>query len=176
MSRKAYQFIYKVMGQSTSTDKDIYTKGLCIDSYGGSIVKIGIQAPPGTRFYLNNIPMQIGRSGMYELDDDIEVTGLYFLQTQKIQEIDSTQDEKALENAMGEMEEAKSKFQEDVKSITSTGKVYWEAYKEAHDKYIEAYNEAYVDYKTALYGYYTFSEVKDIDYLIIDYVVEGGSN
>lgn len=48
----------------------------------GSIVQLGIQTLPGTKFYLNNsvYPTIVGYTGIYELQlgDDIAITALSF--------------------------------------------------------------------------------------------------
>ena len=46
----------------------------------GNFNKLGIQAPPGTKFYINSSasPIMIGRTGIYELDEDINVSSLKF--------------------------------------------------------------------------------------------------
>lgn len=70
---------------------DIFSYNI-LSHYGiPSVYKLGIQAPSGTKFYLNStaVPQTdgtiiytggqeiiIGRTGIYELDDDIEVTSL----------------------------------------------------------------------------------------------------
>ena len=42
------------------------------------LIKLGIQAPIGTIVTINNKDIMIGRSGVYELNSDIEVRSLYF--------------------------------------------------------------------------------------------------
>lgn len=42
-------------------------------------VKLGIQAPPGTRLQINGKNIIVGRTGVYELDEEIIVTSLKFL-------------------------------------------------------------------------------------------------
>lgn len=45
----------------------------------GIIGKLGIQAPRGTKFTLNeNKKMIVGRSGIYELDTEVNITSLKF--------------------------------------------------------------------------------------------------
>ena len=45
----------------------------------GSWIKLGIQAPPGSKWEINKKEILIGRTGMYELDDDIVVTSLKYI-------------------------------------------------------------------------------------------------
>lgn len=57
------------------------TQGTCFNSYM-PIKQLGIQAPPGTKFYLNNskYPIIVGATGIYELDLDanVEINSLKF--------------------------------------------------------------------------------------------------
>lgn len=69
------QMRYKVDGLNTSDDTDI-TNGNIIANK--TITKLGIQAPPGTMLSINNKPILIGRTGIYELDDDITIDSLQF--------------------------------------------------------------------------------------------------
>lgn len=47
----------------------VLTEGNIFHDYG-NVYQLGIQAPPGLRFYLNNSPhpITIGKTGIYELD------------------------------------------------------------------------------------------------------------
>ena len=42
------------------------------------LVKLGIQAPVGTRFVINGQSIKIGATGIYELDCTVNVKQLYF--------------------------------------------------------------------------------------------------
>lgn len=57
------------------------TQGTCFNGYM-PIKQLGIQAPPGTKFYLNNskYPIIVGTTGIYELDLDanVEINSLKF--------------------------------------------------------------------------------------------------
>lgn len=44
------------------------------------LVKIGIQAPVGTKFVLNGETLRIGATGIYELDHVVNVKSLYFIE------------------------------------------------------------------------------------------------
>lgn len=43
------------------------------------LVKLGIQAPVGTKFIINGETIRIGTTGIYELDYTVNVKELYFL-------------------------------------------------------------------------------------------------
>lgn len=38
----------------------------------GPVDRIGIQGPPGMEFFLNNEPMHIGRTGLFEIETTID--------------------------------------------------------------------------------------------------------
>lgn len=42
------------------------------------LVKLGIQAPVGSRFVLNGQPIRIGATGIYELDYTVSIKQLHF--------------------------------------------------------------------------------------------------
>lgn len=44
------------------------------------LVKLGIQAPVGTKFVLNGETIRIGATGIYELDYTVNIKELYFLE------------------------------------------------------------------------------------------------
>ena len=43
------------------------------------LVKLGIQAPVGTKFIINGETIRIGATGIYELDYTVNIKELYFL-------------------------------------------------------------------------------------------------
>ena len=69
------QMRYKVDGLDLSGDTDITVGNV----FNNKIVtKLGIQAPPGTIASINGKPILIGRTGIYELDEDIKIESLSF--------------------------------------------------------------------------------------------------
>lgn len=63
---------------------DIFGQNLVSLYSSGIFSKLGIQAPPGTKVILNdNKQIMIGRTGVYELDEDINITNLYFIRPKK---------------------------------------------------------------------------------------------
>lgn len=70
------------------------------------LTKVGVQAPPGTQMVLNQLKqIMIGRTGIYELDEDIAITELYFIQPQNY-ERDTTAEEQAKTEGQEGIEEA----------------------------------------------------------------------
>ena len=56
-----------------------------VNFYGGAkqFNKLGIQAPPGTKAVINGKEIMVGRTGIYELDEDIAITTLRFERPRK---------------------------------------------------------------------------------------------
>lgn len=84
------QVVYNVPNKTAGTGTYKYPSS--IDIYSDIVAqvgarqfsKVGVQSPPGTRLVLNtNKQILIGRTGIYELDEDIAITNLYFVQPTK---------------------------------------------------------------------------------------------
>lgn len=72
------------------------------------LTKVGVQAPPGTQMVLNQLKqIMIGRTGIYELDEDIAITELYFIQPQNY-ERDTEKEEEAKAEGQAGIETAMS--------------------------------------------------------------------
>lgn len=68
--------------------------------------KVGIQAPPGTQMVMNGIKeILMGRTGIYELDEDISITDLQFKQPQNYIE-DTDAEEQAKNDGLKAIEDA----------------------------------------------------------------------
>ena len=55
-----------------------YLKNITMPFESEKWIKLGIQAPPGSEWEINDKKILIGRTGIYELDDDIVVTSLKY--------------------------------------------------------------------------------------------------
>lgn len=65
-----YQVRYSSEGAAINTnEKEDLTSGTAFNGYG-PIIQLGIQAPPGTKVYLNgnSFPVIIGHTGLFDLD------------------------------------------------------------------------------------------------------------
>lgn len=45
-----------------------------------TLIKIGIQAEQGTNVKINNVPIKIGKTGIYELDNIVDIKSVIFPQ------------------------------------------------------------------------------------------------
>ena len=43
-----------------------------------TLIKLGIQAEEGTTVRINNVPIKIGKTGIYELDNIVDIKSLIF--------------------------------------------------------------------------------------------------
>lgn len=158
---------------------------------GLDVNKLGIQAPPGTKFFLNGSKgdssskgqeIVIGRTGVYELDDGIAVTSLVFDQPKKFT-IDIQATNEAITNGINQMEDAKIKFDNAYKALklsydaantTMTNKEFWENYDIIHDEYLNEYNAARAKYIQGVAGIYVQNHLsEDLHNIIIDYISGG---
>lgn len=103
------QIYYNIpnVGSSITADYLYNGSGDVLKYIGASqLTKVGVQAPPGTQMVLNQIKqIMIGRTGIYELDEDISITELYFVRPQNYIE-DKEEEDKAIENGLKGIEEA----------------------------------------------------------------------
>lgn len=85
MAKQIKQFRFYAEKDKRNYPEIISINNLCTGSIFANympISQLGIQALPGTKFYLNNsfLPIVIGYTGLYELDVDnlAEITSLVF--------------------------------------------------------------------------------------------------
>ena len=73
MSTITGQLVYNLPGVENTVTSDNFIKGLIgMDkSYPiqGTVTKLGIQGEPGLKFYINEQPFYLGRTGIFEVDN-----------------------------------------------------------------------------------------------------------
>lgn len=94
------QIYYRISGVGSS-GIDLYTDVLA--QVGASqFTKVGVQAPPGTQMVLNQLKqIMIGRTGIYELDEDIAITELYFIRPQNYIRDEAAEEAAKIEGQQG---------------------------------------------------------------------------
>ena len=180
---------------------NIYTENV-FKNFSQSIYKLGIQAPPGTKFYIDGQidvdeegkvvkysgqEIIVGRTGIYELDDDIKVERLVFARP-KMYTIDVYQTNNYVSDGVRQMEKAKTDFdkayrqlklEQEAPNSTITNEKFWEQYEVIHNKYLTEYNAARARYIKGLAGVYVENDyLQDLKNVIIDFMFttfEGGS-
>lgn len=54
---------------------------------GAKVTKLGVQAPPHTKMVIDGRNIQVGNTGIYELDDDITISAIKFAADQTLENI-----------------------------------------------------------------------------------------
>ena len=173
---------------------DIFSTNV-LSNYGvNPVYKLGIQAPPGTKFYLNATPVEqedasiiytggqeiiIGRTGIYELDDDIKVDSLIFTRPKRYT-IDIDLTNQYISEGITQMENAKREFdiayralrlKKEAATSTMTNDDFWEEYDDIHSTYVSEYNAARAKYIQGLSGVYVKNDyLEDLKNVIIDFM------
>lgn len=156
-----------------------------VSKYGASFQKLGIQAAPGTKVMINgNKTIMIGRTGVYELDEDVLATSLYFIRPYKYI-LNTVETEKNLTEGISGFEKAEEKRATSLASLNNeySGKEkdsnYWSRYTNIQAEYETAYNEAFSKYISGINGVYQLpnpdnlnddNNYEDLYNVIIDFI------
>lgn len=188
-----YNVIDKNTGSCLSSGPSIFregTPGELVKRYGANqFNKIGIQAKPGTIVVMNDTKtIMIGQTGIYELDDDIVITSLYFNKPPKyIKDIE--QSNEAIAEGIAKIKAAEQKQQnalsqlgtEPDKSNEEAFKSYWSQYNNIQSTFIKEYNEGLSLFQTGNNGIYRLpnpdniqapENYDDLYDVIIDFIYE----
>lgn len=145
------------------------------------ILKLGIQAPSGTKVHLNSGSqgdeqiIMIGRTGMYELDENISITDIYFERPRNYildKEATTTQLSLGKKNMQAAEEERENKINtlntgEDPynkgQTIVKDSEEYWACYIRINDEFQEAYDTAKGQYNIGVTGIYKLPNQDNLD-------------
>lgn len=183
-----YNVIDKNTGSCLSSGPDIFSD--IVSKYGAKqFNKIGVQAKPGTRMVMNNSKtIMIGATGIYELDDDIVITSMYFIRPKKyIKDIDSSN--QAIEDGIQKMKEADARRTAELNNLgpepskndTEDFNTYWNKYSSIQTTFIKEYNEGLKLFQTGTNGIYTLpnpdniqapENYDDLYDVIVDFIFE----
>lgn len=165
----------------------------------GSFSKLGVQAPAGTKFYINSStsPIMVGRTGIYELDEDISVNSLRF-ETPKNYKLNEGKTKEQLIKGIEISKAAKTFYEENMNEISAlSGNVdgngnftsqYWKDYniiyqggtlsngKEILEGYSTQMDNAYSNIIRGINGIYEENGIKEINNVIIDFLIEEGGD
>lgn len=149
----------------------INPKGI-INAIKNPISKLGIQAPSGTKVHLNSGSendeqiIMIGRTGMYELDENISITDIYFERPRNyiLDEKATTAQlllgkknmraaEEERENKINLLNEGKDPYNEG-QTIVKDSEEYWACYIHINDDFQKAYDTAKGQYNIGVTGIY----------------------
>lgn len=166
------QIYYRIPGDYTD-GTDGYISNITSDALYSDVLgtvgatkftKVGVQAPPGTQMVLNNIKyIMIGRTGIYELDEDVAITQLKFIKPKTYTEnVDKTAANEA--DGQADMDKAKTKFEEETAGLSE----YSSTYNDALERYQEAHAAGYALSQTKVYD----ATDGDLQGVIIDFIWE----
>lgn len=172
------QVYYNIVDQSSggyiSSGIDIFSD--IISAYGAtSFSKLGIQAPPGTQVVLNGSKqIIIGRTGMYELDEDITITSIYFIRT-KNYVLDEDATAAALLAGAQAILAAENTRKTAIAALgtASTSTTYIDAYNAIQETYEAAYEAALNTYNSGVAGIYELDgddPYQDLFNVIVDFI------
>lgn len=188
-----YNVIDNNSGSYIKSGEDIFTD--IVNQIGASqFNKVGIQASPGTQIVMNNAKtIMVGRTGIYELDDDIAITAMYFVRPRKYEK-DEEASAEAIEQGVARMQAAEDARERALEQFYVDNPVipdretdpegyqaYWDAYNNIQMTYIAAYQEALNLYNSGINGIYVLPNPGDVNApenyqdlynVIIDFIYE----
>lgn len=183
------QIYYRVVDTSSTGDGKHYISS-GIDIYNDIVsassakqfTKVGIQAPPGAQVVMNaSKTIMIGRTGIYELDEDIVITSMKFvrptvyIKDEKESESKKQEGEKIIKEAKAALEAAIAALGEEPTDPTSDAyKTYWNGYNEANETYITAFQKGSVILNQGLNGVYKEDKtvIGELDNVIVDFIYD----
>lgn len=183
------QIYYRVVDTSSTGDGKHYISS-GIDIYNDIVsassakqfTKVGIQAPPGAQVVMNaSKTIMIGRTGIYELDEDIVITSMKFvrptvyIKDEKESESKKQEGEKIIKEAKVGLEAAIAALGEEPTDPTSDAyKTYWNGYNEANETYIAAFQKGNVILNQGLNGVYKEDKtvIGELDNVIVDFIYD----
>lgn len=170
-----YNVIDNNSGSYVSSGQNIFSD--IIAQVGASqFNKVGVQAPTGTKIVMNESKtIMVGRTGIYELDDDIAITNMYFIRPRKYEK-DEEASQQAIEQGTEGMQAADKKRADDLEQFYKENPVmpdpdtdpegyraYWDSYNNIQTTYIEAYQTALSLYNQGVNGIYVLPNPDNID-------------
>ena len=170
-----YNVIDNNSGSYVSSGQNIFSD--IIAQVGASqFNKVGVQAPAGTKIVMNESKtIMVGRTGIYELDDDIAITNMYFIRPKKYKK-DEEASQQAIEQGTEGMQAADKKRADDLEQFYKENPVmpdpdtdpegyraYWDSYNNIQTTYIEAYQIALSLYNQGVNGIYVLPNPDNID-------------
>lgn len=183
------QIYYRVVDTSSTGDGKHYISS-GIDIYNDIVsassakqfTKVGIQAPPGAQVVMNaSKTIMIGRTGIYELDEDIVITSMKFvrptvyIKDEKESESKKQEGEKIIKEAKVALEAAIAALGEEPTDPTSDAyKTYWNGYNEANETYIAVFQKGSAILNQGLNGVYKEDKtvIGELDNVIVDFIYD----
>lgn len=163
------QIYYNVAGEysnhsSVPDGKDNIYVDIVSQVGASQFTKVGIQAPPGTQVSMNKIKeIMIGRTGIYELDEDIAITELYFYRPVKYT-VNAEKTKANQEEGLAMMNAAIAERNAAIEGLNPEDAEY----QAIEAKYLVALQAGYSKYISKVFD----SEQGELHDVIIDYIQE----
>ena len=188
-----YNVIDNNSGSYISSGEDIFSD--IVSAIGASqFTKIGVQSPIGSQMVLNDSKtIMVGRTGIYELDEDIAITSMYFVRPRQYVKDEDASDA-ALEQGVAAIQAAEEERAAALEAFYAANptipdkdtdadayQAYWDAYNEIQSAYITAYSAGLDLYNQGINGIYTLpnpsnpeadENYKDLYNVIVDFIYE----
>ena len=125
--------------------------------------------------------IMIGRTGIYELDEDIVITSMKFvrptvyIKDEEESESKKQEGEKIIKEAKAALEAAIAALGEEPADPTSDAyKTYWNGYNEANETYITAFQKGSAILNQGLNGVYKEDKtvIGELDNVIVDFIYD----
>lgn len=170
-----YNVIDNNSGSYVSSGQNIFSD-IVVQVGASQFNKVGVQAPAGTKIVMNESKtIMVGRTGIYELDDDIAITNMYFIRPRKYEK-DEEASQQAIEQGTEGMQAADKKRADNLEQFYKENPVmpdpdtdpegyraYWDSYNNIQTTYIEAYQTALSLYNQGVNGIYVLPNPDNID-------------
>lgn len=170
-----YNVIDNNSGSYVSSGQNIFSD-IVVQVGASQFNKVGVQAPAGTKIVMNESKtIMVGRTGIYELDDDIAITNMYFIRPRKYEK-DEEASQQAIKQGTEGMQAADKKRADDLEQFYKENPVmpdpdtdpegyraYWDSYNNIQTTYIEAYQTALSLYNQGVNGIYVLPNPDNID-------------
>lgn len=139
---------------------DIFSDNILNKVKTSKFTQLGVQAPQGTKMIINNTKtIMVGRTGVYELNDEIDITSLKFIRPYKYI-LDELSTEQYLSDGISGFTSAEENRQTSLDSLNKEyenkpkDENYWVQYTNIQTAYIEEYNLALSNYLKGVNGVY----------------------
>lgn len=129
-----------------------------------------------------NKTIMVGRTGIYELDDDIIITNMYFIQPSNYikdeaeSEAKKQEGESAIKEAKNVLDTALNELGSEPKDTTSEAyATYWNNYSTIISNYITAVQKGKATLDQGINGVYKLDETNplgDLENIIIDFIYD----
>lgn len=141
------------------------------------ITKLGIQAPPGSLWVINeegdeadDKEIYIGSTGIYEVEN-VKLNDLKYI-PQKLYQQDETAQYIALDNAINSFQSAENTREKELETIEKIEEDNVETYIDAQRKFYESFLNAVNSYEQAFNGMYWSEGIQNPQNIIIDFVLD----